>query len=84
MIWGATYKRVPQVRHFSGSLCSLDERERCFQQVESNQSYRTKKIDLSRSFYFCDPKGIQFEPLLAHFEQLRQMYEMMEKEENDV
>ena len=25
---------------------------------------------------FGDPKDTQFEPLLAHFEQLRQMYEM--------
>ena len=31
----------------------------------------------------CDPNDNQFEPLLAHFEKLRQMYEVMEKEEND-
>lgn len=35
-------------------------------------------------FLRCDPKGTQFEPLLAHFEQLRQMYEIKEKEETHV
>ena len=31
-----------------------------------------------------DPNDTQFEPFLAHFEQLRQMYESIEKEESDV
>jgi len=33
---------------------------------------------------FCDPKASQFEPLLAHFEQLRQMYETSEEEKSNV
>lgn len=32
---------------------------------------------------YCDPKGIQFELLLAHFEQLRLVYEMQEDEEGE-
>jgi len=49
------------------------------------QHHMNKNLHLPvENFVHGDPKGIQFEPLLAHFEQLRQMYEMMEKEENDV
>jgi len=43
-----------------------------------NEAYSKSKGTLS------DPKGIQFEPLLAHFEQLRQMYETQEEEDENV
>lgn len=31
----------------------------------------------------CDPDGIWFEPLLAHFEQLCLVYEMKDEEEDE-
>jgi hypothetical protein len=32
----------------------------------------------------CDPNGSQFEPLLAHFEQLRLVYETQQEEDCNV
>jgi len=47
----------------------------------SCQKIKHKKID-ARLFWV--PKGIQFEPILAHFEQLRQMYEIQNEEDENV
>lgn len=46
-------------------------------------SSRQQKRRLQRLFCYRDPKGIQFELLLAHFEQLRLVYEMQDDEEDN-
>lgn len=46
-------------------------------------SGKPKKPPAKAEGFFGDPIGNWFEPLLAHFEQLRLIYETMEQEDND-